>query len=115
MTQEYQEVQWVCMRCGGSGSARLPVDLCDFGVVNELVRAHSLACGGGCDANARTTLRTRPRDFSDEAWEQVKQRAKQKAAQADPGEGGAVPIVASEPRFSIGSLRRYLDGGPRLF
>ncbi len=31
------------------------------------------------------------------------------------GAGQPVPFLVGEPRFSIGALRRYLDGGPRLY
>ncbi len=114
MKQEWQVVHWVCLHCGGSGETRLPIDLGAIGYVAELVRAHSLACGG-CDGNARTSLRTRTREFSDQAWEQFKQLAKRTAASKRHSDRSPVLVVAGEPRFSVSALRQYLDGGPRWF
>lgn len=77
--------EWTCEHCGGNGVALLLDGLSDWGFVCELERAHSLACGG-CDGNARKTLRVRRRNLSDKDWDKVKEAAKRKAATADHSE-----------------------------
>jgi hypothetical protein len=60
---------------------KLIADLCEWGYVSELVRAHSLACNG-CDGDARTCLQLGRADRSETDWERTKEQASNKAAAA---------------------------------
>ncbi len=82
MPEEYYVHEWVCTQCGGAGDTRLLIGMTMKGAVCEIVRVHSLACGG-CDGDATTCLRLRPYDASDEQWELLKMNARAKAATAD--------------------------------
>ncbi len=63
MVQQFIKIEWWCIMCRKQGTVEMWDDLCEWGAINQLVRAHSLA-SPGCGADARTSLRWRPAEYA---------------------------------------------------